>query len=302
MIDLQKRLGVLGFDPTHNQISSSLDDLSKASNNAKIARIIAESRYRVLSGMDPDTIEGSIDMTPGTAPGELNQLRSQLALQRANYAQLEANLGPNHPQAKALKAQIDEISKEIDTEQNRLLLQAKQTYVAARANEDQTNAALESQKTDAYKLRDDLVEYTLRQREFESNRTLYEGLLQRLRTAGIQAGLESLEIDIVDKALPPATPKLQPQSTIIITTLIFSLLGGIVVSRGLKVNEQTDEISGGIGANSVRGSIIRGGFELNIFRCRLRMNAGEEDVLKGVLECPGAHNAPVNLGATVELG
>jgi polysaccharide biosynthesis transport protein len=230
MIDLQKRLGVLGFDPTHNQISSSLDDLSKASNNAKIARIIAESRYRVLSGMDPDTIEGSIDMTPGTAPAELNQLRSQLALQRANYAQLEANLGPNHPQAKALKAQIDEISKEIDTEQNRLLLQAKQTYVAARANEDQTNAALESQKTDAYKLRDDLVEYTLRQREFESNRTLYEGLLQRLRTAGIQAGLESLEIDIVDKALPPASPKLQPQSTIIITTLIFSLLGGIVVS------------------------------------------------------------------------
>ncbi len=51
-----------------------------------------------------------------------------------------------------------------------------------------------------------------------------------MRTAGIPAELESLEIDIVDKALPPASPKLQPQSTIIITTLIFSLLGGIVVS------------------------------------------------------------------------
>ncbi len=57
------------------------------------------------------------------------------------------------------------------------------------------------------------MEYTLRQRDFESNRTLYEGLLQRLRTAGSQAGLESMEIDIVDKALPPASPKLQPQST-----------------------------------------------------------------------------------------
>ncbi len=41
-------------------------------------------------------------MTPGTAPAELNQLRAQLALTRANYAQLEANLGPNHPEAKAL--------------------------------------------------------------------------------------------------------------------------------------------------------------------------------------------------------
>ena len=161
MMDLQRRLGILGFDPNHNQISTSLEDLSKAQGAAKLARIIAESRYRVLSGMDPDTIEGSIGSTPGTAPGELSQLRSQQATAKANYAQMESTLGPNHPQAKALRAQIDEITKEIDAEQSRLLLQAKQNYVIARANEDQTTAAFEAQKADAYKLRDDLVEYTL---------------------------------------------------------------------------------------------------------------------------------------------
>lgn len=230
MMDLQRRLGILGFDPNHNQISTSLEDLSKAQGAAKLARIIAESRYRVLSGMDPDTIEGSLSMTPGTAPGELGQLRSQQATAKANYAQLEATLGPNHPQAKAVKAQIDEITKEIDAEQSRLLLEAKQNYVVARANENQTSAALEAEKADAYKLRDDLVEYTLRQREFESNRTLYEGLHQRLQTAGVQAGLESLEIDVVDQALPPASPMLKPQSSIILTALIFGLLGGIVVA------------------------------------------------------------------------
>lgn len=230
MMDLQKRLGILGFDPSHNQISTALDDLARAAGSAKVARIIAESRYRVLSGMDPDTIEGSIEMTPGTATGELNALRGQIATQKASYAQLESSLGPNHPTAKGMKAQIDELQKEIDAEQNRLMLQAKQNYVVARANEDQTAAALESEKTDAYKLRDDLVEYTLRQREFESNRALYEGLTQRLRTAGVQAGLESLEIDVVDPAQIPAYPKQAPQSTIIITTVVFSLLGGIVVA------------------------------------------------------------------------
>jgi capsular exopolysaccharide synthesis family protein len=230
MMELQKRLGILGFDPSHNQISSSLEDLSKAAGEARIARIIAESRYRILSGMDPNTIEGSIETTPGTAPGELNTLRAQIAVARASYAQLEATMGPNHPQAKAQKAQIDELAKEIDAEQNRLLLQAKQNYVIARANEDQTAAVLEAQKTDAYKLRDDLVEYTLRQREFESNRTLYEGLLQRLRTAGVQAGLESLEIDVVDQALPPANPVLRPQSTIILTMLFVGLIAGIIIA------------------------------------------------------------------------
>ena len=138
--------------------------------------------------------------------------------------------GRTIPRRRHIKAQIDEISKEIDTEQNRLLVQAKKTYVVARANEDQTTQALEAQKTDAYKLRDDLVEYTLRQRESNRIEHYMKACMQRLRTAGVQAGLESLEIDIVDQALPPANPKLQPQSTIIITTLVFSLLGGIVVS------------------------------------------------------------------------
>jgi polysaccharide biosynthesis transport protein len=230
MMDMQRRLGVLGFDPNRNQITNSLDDLSRAVGAAKLARIIAEARYRVLSGMDPNTIEGTIELTPGTAPAELNQLRGQVAVARANYAQMQSSLGPYHPQAKALKAQIDELVKEIDAEQNRLLVQAKQNYVVARANEDQTTAALEAQKAEAYKLRDQLVEYTLRQREFEANRTLYDSLQQRLRTASVQSGLESLEIDIVDRALPPANPVLRPQSTLIMTALAFSLLAGIVIS------------------------------------------------------------------------
>jgi succinoglycan biosynthesis transport protein ExoP len=125
MLDMQRKLGILGFDPTHNQISASLDDLAKAAGAAKLARIIAESRYRVVSGMDPDTIEGAIEMTPGSATGELNVLRGQLANAKANYATLESSLGPNHPQSKALKAQIDEYVKEIDAEQNRLSSQAE---------------------------------------------------------------------------------------------------------------------------------------------------------------------------------
>ncbi len=230
MMDLQRRLGILGFDPNHNQISSALEDLSKAANDAHLNRIIAESRYRMLSGMDPNSIEGSIETTPGTMPGELNALRSQIAVAKANYAQMQSTLGPNHPQAKALKAQIDELAREIDNEQNRLLLQAKQNYLVARTNEEQTSAALEAQKAAAYKLRDDLVEYTLRQREFESSRALYEGLLQRLRTAGVQAGLESLEIDVVDQAMLPAEPMLKPKSRIVLTMTLFGLLGGIVVA------------------------------------------------------------------------
>ena len=178
MMDLQRKLGTLGFDSTHNQISASLDDLAKAAAQAKLARILAESRYRLLSSMNPNTIEGSLDNVPGAPEPELTTLRTQLATARANYALMTSTEGPNLPRVKAAKAQIDELTKEVAAEETRLLTQAKAAFELTKANETQTNSALEQQKSDAYKLRDDLVEYTIRQREFESART------QRIRRQG----------------------------------------------------------------------------------------------------------------------
>ena len=229
-LDLQKRLGALGFDSTHNQIATALDDLAKASGQAKLARIVSESRYRLLMGMDPNSIESSVDAIPGMPQQELTVLRTNLASARALYAQMTTTMGPNLPAVKAQKAQIDELAKEVNTEQTRLLTQARENYLLARANEDQTNAALEQQKSDAYKLRDASVEYTIRQREFESNRKLYEGLLEKLRSAGIEAGLESLEIDIVDPAVVPSAPHLQSRVTIVLTYVAFALIFGVVAA------------------------------------------------------------------------
>ena len=252
LIDLQKRIGVLGFDPQHNQIQSTLDDLTRAVSSAQLARIQQQSRYKTLSAMNPDALDGTIGAQAAgglsTSLGALRGTREQLL---ARYAELSATLLPNHPQIKSLTAQINEINKQIGEEQKRLLDQAHEAYVAASDNEQQTRGALEAEKAEAYKLRDDLVEYTLRQRDFESNRTLYEGLSQRLRTAGIEAGLESTEIDIIDNAVPPVAPTLQSRSTMMVVDGIMMLTLGIVIAfvlesldTGIRTVAQIEAISG----------------------------------------------------------
>ncbi len=230
MMELQRKLGMMGYDTTHNQLQTSLEDLLTAEEAAKVARITAESRYVMIKGMDPNTIEGSIETTPGTAPGELNLLREQLAAAKANYSQLMSTLGANNPQPKALQAQIGELTKEIDAEQNRLELQAKTTYEATKASEDKIEQELNAKKAEAYSQGGDLVQYAILQREFEQNRGLYDGLEQRLRTAEVQAGLEAAEVDVIDQALPPVSPTMQSASSIIVTTTIFFMLGGIVIA------------------------------------------------------------------------
>jgi capsular exopolysaccharide synthesis family protein len=230
MMELQRKLGVLGYDSTHNQVQASLEGLLTAEGAAKVARIMAESRYRMIAGMDPNTIEGSIETTPGTAPAELNALRQQLAMAKASYSEMNAVLGPNNPKMKAEQDTINELTKAIDAEQGRLEIQAKENYLAAKATEDKTEQELEARKSEAYQQGDDVVRYTVLQREYEQSRTLYDGLQQRLETARVEAGLDALEVDQVDKALPPVNPTLRPPISIILMTTLFFLLGGIVIA------------------------------------------------------------------------
>ena len=230
MMDLQKKLGTLGFDSAHNQTSSTLDDLAKASSTAKLNRILAESRYRLLASMDPSSIASSVDLSTGSQQPELTGLRSALTTAQANLALQSATYGPNHPTTKALQREINNLTKAVADEEARLLRQSRDAYLLTKANQDETDSALDSEKKKAYDLRDDLVEYTIRQREFESSRTLYEGLLQKLRTAGVEAGLESLEIDTIDQAEVPVTPILKPQSTIVLTFAAFGLIFGVLIA------------------------------------------------------------------------
>ena len=118
-------------------------------------------------------------------------------------------LGPKNPQMEALQDQIDELTKAINAEQSRLETQAKETYLAAKATEDKTEQELDARKAEAYKQGDDLVQYTVVQREYEQDRTLYEGLEQRLETAKVESGLDASEVDQVDKALPPVDPTMR---------------------------------------------------------------------------------------------
>lgn len=230
MLQLERKLGVLAFDSQHNQLQSSLDQLLAAEGTAKIARITAQERYQMIKNMDSNTVDESIEATPGTVPAELNTLRAQRASLQSQYAQFSTTLGPNLPRMKALQQQIDELTQQINAEHTRLETQARENYLAAQKTEQATQQELDAQKAQAYNQGDEMVRYTLLQREYEQNRTLYDALKQRLETAKIESGLGATEVDQVDKALPPVSPTMESTGRLVITNGIFFLLGGIVLA------------------------------------------------------------------------
>jgi succinoglycan biosynthesis transport protein ExoP len=251
MMDLQKRLGVVGLDPSLNQVENSLQGLSSAVNQAELLRLQAEARYSIVAGVDPNTAKESPDAI--RISGSTDTLRTQLEGQRAQLATLTStgNLGPNHPTVLNLKKTIAETEKQLIEEQNHVAVTTHGVLSGAKATENQTRSALNAAAGSADKRRDDLIEFAARQREFASNNALYEGLRERLRTAGVQAGLESTEIDIIDVAVPPISASLQPRSTILITNTSVAFVLGLILAfiiesldNSLKSVAEIEAISG----------------------------------------------------------
>ena len=248
MLELQKKLGMLGFDPKDNQITSTLDELNHAAGAAELARINAQTRYQVLSSMDPNILDQAGN---AYAPSNVSGLRNQLNTARTQLAELNTTEGPNNPDELILQNRIAELNREIAVEEGRIMGEANQAYLAAKAQETQTNAALDAEKATAYKLRDDLLQYTLRERQYEADRTLYDGLEQRLRTAGVEAGLESTEIEPIDPAYAPLGPTLKPRTGILMIDGFIMLIFGVILAfllesldTGLRSVAEIESVSG----------------------------------------------------------
>ncbi len=90
-------------------------------------------------------------------------------------------------------------------------------------------AALEKQKQEANQLNESAIEYSLLKRDVEINRTLYEGLLEKLKEAGVTAGLRSNNVRPVDIARVPTAPS-EPN---IPRNLAFALALGLSTGIGL---------------------------------------------------------------------
>lgn len=232
LIQLQDRLGIIGLDQNHDIVVAELEDLTKAADEARVQRIIAEARFRILSSGDLNLLEGGQD-TPGRlAPSNsqlslLANLRNQKAQIEARYAGLTAQFGPKYPEVQQAAAELATLNSEIQQEQARVLNQARQAFDAASNDEQKTFATLDSKKAETFKKQTDMVQYQILLHDYESSRALYETLMQRLRQAGIVAGLESSEVDVVDMARVPGKPSEISRAATVLLGLVFGLGTGV---------------------------------------------------------------------------
>ena len=233
LVRYQKEHSILGIDEKQNIITQKLDELNKELTASESDRMRKESLYRLTQSGNADAIASATASPEGNdasnPSGLLEKLRAEKADLKLQIADLETQFGPAYPKLAHLNNQLKEVDVQIQAELRKLGTHIRNQYLAAMQRENMLQAAMNKQKQEANQLNESAIEYSLLRRDVESNRTLYEGLLEKLKEAGVTAGLRSNNIKVVDVARIPTGPS-EPN---VPRNLSFALLLGLTTGVGL---------------------------------------------------------------------
>jgi polysaccharide biosynthesis transport protein len=235
LVRYQKEHEILGTDEKQNIITEKLTELNKAFTEAESERMDKEAVYRLIDSGDPDAIAASAGglQSNGVSSQSDSQLLEALRAKHADLkiqaAELNTQFGPAYPKLTQLNNQLKEIDFQIEGEMKKIASKIRGQYSTALQRENMLRDALEKQKQEANKLNESAIQYTLLKRDVDTNRQLYEGLLQKMKEAGVSAGLKSNNFRVVDTARPPQAP-IEPN---IPRNLLFAIVLGLASGIGL---------------------------------------------------------------------
>ncbi len=233
LVRYQKEHGILGIDEKENIITSKLDELNKELTAAEGDRMQKESVYRLASSGEPDLLSNLDQSSP------LIKLRSQEEDLHRQLAEASVHFQPTYPKVEELSEQLNAVQTDIKAETIRLATKYKKDYLAALGREKLLRASLENQKSEENRLNESAIEYSLLKRDVESNRQLYEGLLQKLKEAGVMTGLRSSNVRIVDPASAPTMPATPNIPRNLAMSLALGLAGGLALAFLLESRDNT---------------------------------------------------------------
>jgi capsular exopolysaccharide synthesis family protein len=168
---------------------------NSALSSARAERLKAETRWRQAQASTGSVVAGMIDSD--TLIQRLQEQRGEL---QSEYQNKLARFKPAYPAMQELKGQIDELDRQIAAEVNAIKVAIKAEYDAAVAQEATLTNMLSGLKADVLDLQSRSIRYNILKREVDTNRQLYDGLLQRYKEIGVAAGVSANNLSVIDKA------------------------------------------------------------------------------------------------------
>ncbi len=210
-------------DKQQSPDSQVLGEFTTALAKAQGERIRAETLYQQAKAGDTMTLQAVVDSKL------IPEYKTRLSKLEGDYQEGLKTYKPGYPKMQQLESQIKELQAKINQESRGALAGLKANYEAALAQEHLIAAKLKESKQTVLGGQDSSFQYNLYKREVDTNRQLYDSLLQRYKEIGVAGGVGINNITVIDKAKVPSLP-IKPN---LMLNLMIAIALGLATGVGL---------------------------------------------------------------------
>ncbi len=192
--------GLLFTDEKTNVSEDKLRQVQQELSSAQGERIAKQSRYEIAQSSPPEALPDVLN-DPG-----LRDMQSKLTELRRQVADLSTIYTPEHAKVKRLEAELSTLDQAFARGRAEILDRIKNEYEEAVRKEKLLSAAYNSQTHLVSGEGEKTIQYNILKREADSNRQLYESMLQQLKESTIASAMRASNIRVVDPASIPLRP------------------------------------------------------------------------------------------------
>jgi len=234
LAEYRENKNALSLEDRQNIIVSRLNQVNDAASRARMTRIQKEALYnQVVAASDRESLS-TIASNPF-----VQQLKTRVTELQRERLRLEDRYGQKHPDVQRVNDQIADAQRQLDVEVDRNVAAIKADYQASVAEEKQLGRDLETQKAQATDLNRKSIDYSVLQREAESNRQVYESLLQREKEMRVVSNSRANNVRLLDRAETPGSPFTPNTRRAWIMALVFGLGIGIAAAFAIDYLDDT---------------------------------------------------------------
>jgi len=206
---------------------TSIVETNLAAANTALGNLISERVKNEQLWKQVEDAKG-VDLPQLLSNGVIDGLRTKRNELVTDYQEKLETFKPGYPAMIQISNKIAEIDRQLAREVKTIRGALKAAYESSLNQETEIRQRIETLKTEALDLQKRSIQYNTLKREVETNRGLYNGLLQRYKEVDVAGGLGANNVFIVDRAdLPDA-----PTSPRVTRAFLLSLLLGLGLGVG----------------------------------------------------------------------
>ncbi len=223
--EYKERNNIVSLNEKQNLVLEELSRLNEAAATARTERLKKEARYNQLKSLPLEQLGHEEEVISDPSIQSLRQ--SELAsLQTVEM--LAKRYGNKHPSMISVRAELARLREAIDQQIPKIVEEAKNLWEKARSQEEQLVQAVEKKKQEVIEFTRRVNQYESLAREVDTNKKLFDEILNRTRETDISQRTEKSNIRIVDRADVPKSP-FKPRTKL---NLILALTAGVIVGTG----------------------------------------------------------------------